>query len=190
MNCSTHTLKFVSLLTIAALLLVGCGSQPSPLVAVLEGISIAADVSAPVVAVLSPAAAGFISLVPGVVTAALDIVEGTAPLSAASTVATQLQTVWAQGNAMLPNLPVTDKTVVTGILAALKAGIDLYQQQYPPAATASLGVSLIGHGYAMGFVDSPSPTTAKVKKLGKADKASVARSRGHLAALKAKLAAK
>lgn len=180
--------RFAALSLVAVVAtLIGCGnsSTTSPLVQALEAISIAADVGAPVVAQISPAAAGFLNLIPGIITAALDVVEGKTPIATASTVTTQLQTVWAQGQSLLPSLSGTDKAIVTGILAALKAGLDLYQQQFPP-----LTAHVYTTGYAMGFLDSPNPQTAKLKKLSKADKASIARARAHIAAVKAALAAK
>jgi hypothetical protein len=178
-------------LTAAVLLFVlfaGCGAsgQPSPLVTALEAISIAADVGAPVIAGLSPKAAAIMQLIPGVVTAALDVVDGTAPLATAQTVITQMQSIWQQGQDLLPGLTGTEKTVITGILGALQAGIQLYQQQYPPTKTAAL----VARGYAMGFLTSPTPATAKVTKPTKADKASAARARAHIAKVKADLAAR
>ena len=170
-NCSKPTAL------VAMLLIVACGaSTTSPLVVALEGISIAADVGAPIVAALNPTAAAFVGLVPGVVTAALDIAEGKAPLATASTVAVQLQSVWNTGNGLLPGLSGTDKTVVSGILGAIQAGITLFNQQYGTTSAAA-----IPRAYAMGFVDTPNPATAKVKKLGKADKAAIASARKHLA---------
>jgi hypothetical protein len=182
-------LKFpIAILLIFALL--GCGQSsttPSPLIAALEAISIAADVGAPVVAILNPQAAAFVSLIPGVVTAAIDIVEGTSPLATASTVTTQLQQIWQQGAALLPNLSGTDKTVITGILAALQSGLNLFQQQFPP--TAADFNRLVNRGYQHGFFDSPTPATAKLKpmKLSKADKASIARTKAHIAAVHTQL---
>ena len=171
-NCSKPTAL------VAMLLIVACGaSTTSPLVVALEGISIAADVGAPIVAALNPTAAAFVGLVPGVVTAALDIAEGKAPLATASTVAVQLQSVWNTGNGLLPGLSGTDKTVVSGILGAIQAGITLFNQQYGTTSAATA----IPRAYAMGFVDTPNPATAKVKKLGKADKAAIASARKHLA---------
>ncbi len=187
----TPTIKFsTAAVLIVALLTFSCGGSavaPSPLIAALEAISIAADVGAPVVAILNPAAASFVSLVPGIVTAAIDIVEGTSPLATASTVTTQLQQVWQQGEALLPNLSGTDKTVITGILAALQAGLNLFQQQFPP--TAADFNRLVNRGYQHGFFDSPTPATAKLKpmKLSKADKASIARAKAHIAAVRTQL---
>jgi len=185
----TPTIKFpIAILLIFAL--VGCGASataPSPLIAALEAVSIAADVGAPVIAALSPTAANFVNLIPGVVTAAIDIVEGTSPLATASTVTTQLQQIWQQGEALLPNLSGTDKTVITGILAALQTGLQLYQQQFPP--TASALHEYLAKGYAHGFFTTPTPATAKLKpmKLSKADKASIARTKAHIAAVHTQL---
>ena len=187
----TPTIKTsTSFILIAALLLIGCGGSataPSPLIAALEAVSIAADVGAPVIAILNPVAANFVSLIPGVVTAAIDVVEGTSPIATAATVTTQLQQVWQQGEALLPNLTGTDKTVVTGILAALQAGLQLYQQQFPP--TASALHEMLARGYAHGFFTTPTPATAKLKpmKLSKADKASIARAKAHIAAVQTQL---
>lgn len=181
--------KVFSLVLVAALLLVGCGSSaPSALIAALEAISIAADVGAPVVAIISPAASQFVALLPGVITAAIDIAEGTSPLATAQTVTTQLQQVWQQGSALLPNLSGTDKTVVTGILAALQTGLNLFQQQFPPT-TAAFNRT-VARGYAAGFLNSPTPATAKIKamKLSKADKLSIARTKAHIAAVRTQLA--
>lgn len=169
--------SLISFVLIAVLLTIGCGSTPSALVTALEAISIAADVGAPVVAAISPQAAAWINLVPGVITAALGVVEGTTPLATTSTVIAQLQSVWQQGQQLLPNLPPNEKTLISGILGALQAGITLYQQQYPPTvASAKIHVA-----YAAGFVDSPNPKKAKIKKLGKSDKDALARIKAHLA---------
>jgi hypothetical protein len=187
----TPTIKFsTAAVLIVALLTFSCGGSataPSPLIAALEAISIAADVGAPVIATLNPAAASFVNLVPGVITAAIDVVEGTSPLATASTVTTQLQQIWQQGEALLPNLSGTDKTVITGILAALQAGLQLYQQQFPPTTAAF--ERMIHNGYARGFFDTPTPATAKLKpmKLSKADKASIARAKAHIAAVHTQL---
>ena len=157
------------------------------MIAALEAISIAADVGAPVIATLNPTAASFVNLIPGVVTAAIDIVEGTSPLATASTVTTQLQQIWQQGEALLPNLSGTDKTVVTGILAALQSGLHLYQQQFPPTSAALH--DRLATAYSLGFTSSPTPATAKLKpmKLSKADKASIARAKAHIAAVHTQL---
>lgn len=172
-------------LLIAVLLLVGCGvSSTSPLVAALEDISTVADVASPVIAAFSPEAAGFVALIPAAVTAALDIVEGKTPVAAAGTVASQLQAVLTQGASLLPSLSAVDKTIVSAIMGAVKAGLNLYQQSYPAVTSQQFQ-----RGYAMGFFDSPSPTKAKVAKLSKKDKAAAARARAHIEALKAKLAA-
>jgi hypothetical protein len=187
MNKSTST-KLTAIFAIF-LLLVGCGAtQPSPLVTALEAISIAADVGAPVIAGLSPQAAAILNLIPGVVTAALDVVDGTSPLATAQQVITQLQSIWQQGQTLLPNLTGTEKTVITGILAALQNGIQLYQQQYPPT-TAALD-RMVARGYAAGFFNTSKAATAKVVpvKMNAANKASVARARAHVAAVKAALA--
>jgi hypothetical protein len=178
----------IALLLVVSLLLFGCGaSTPSPLISALEAISIAADVGAPVVAILNPGAASFVALVPGAVTAAIDIVEGTSPIGTAQTVVTQLQQVWQQGETLLPNLSGTDKTVVTGILAALQSGLTLFQQQYPPTTTALN--RMVASGYAHGFFNSPTPATAKIKpaKLSKADKASIGRAKAHIANVRTQL---
>ena len=188
----TTKLKFpIAILLI--LMLIGCGGSataPSPLIAALEAVSIAADVGAPVIAALNPVAANFVNLIPGVITAAIDIVEGTSPLATASTVTTQLQQIWQQGEALLPNLSGTDKTVITGILAALQSGLQLYQQQFPP--TASALHDYLSRGYANGFFTSATPATAKLKpmKLSKADKASIARAKAHIAAVQQQLSSR
>ena len=187
----TPTTKFpIAAILILALLTFGCGGSataPSPLIAALEAISIAADVGAPVIATLNPTAASFVNLVPGVITAAIDVVEGTSPLSTAATVTMQLQQVWQQGQALLPNLSGTDKTVVTGILAALQAGLQLYQQQFPPTSAALH--DWVARAYGLGFTTSPTPATAKIKpmKLSKADKASIGRTKAHIAKVQQQL---
>ena len=181
----------------ASLLMLGCSgsAQPSTLISVLEGIVITADVGAPVVASLSPQAAGWVGLVPGAITALLDIIEGTTPIAAATAAVTQLQSVWAQGQNLLPNLPATDKAVIGGILGAIQAGINLYQKQYPPTATVTTG-GISGDAiiamYSHGFVDSSNASTAKVKpaKLSKADKASIARIRKHMSSITSATAAR
>ena len=179
--------RITATVLVAVLSLTACGSSTvSPLVQALETISIAADVGAPVVAAISPQAAAWVNLVPGVVTAALDVAEGKTPLATASVVIVQLQQVWTQGQSLLPNLSGTDKTVIAGILGALKAGIDLYNQQYPPAVVSSA----IHTAYAMGFTGGTTAATAKIKKPTKGDKAAIARARAHIAAVKAALAAK
>ena len=172
----------IASLLVLALLLCGCGaSQTSPLIAALEGISIAADVGAPVIASLLPGTASWIGLVPGVVTAAIDVAEGTSPIATAATVTTQIQQVWQQGMALLPNLSGTDKTVVTGVLAAIQAGLQLFQKQFPPTATAQ--ANFVAKGFANGFFTTPTPATAKVKpmNLSSKDKASIARTKAHIA---------
>ena len=172
------------------LLLVGCGStQPSPLVTALEAISIAADVGSGVVAQLNPQAAAWLALVPNAVTAALDVVDGTAPLATAQQVITQLQSIWQQGQS-LTNLTASEKAIISGLLTALQTGIQLYQTQYPPT-TAALD-RMVARGYAAGFLNSPTPAKAKVVpvKMTKPNKASVARARAHVAAVKAALAAR
>jgi hypothetical protein len=183
----TSRIAVLSIIAAGFLSLIGCGSSTtSPLVQSLEAISIAADVGAPVVAAISPQAAAWVSLVPGVVSAALDVAEGKTAFATASTVIVQLQAVWTQGQALLPNLTGTDKTVISGILGAIKAGIDLYSQQYPPAVASSV----VHTAYVMGFTAGPSASTAKVKKLSKSDKAAIARARAHVAALKSALTLK
>lgn len=188
----THGIRTsTAFLLVACLTLLGCGGSattPSPLIAALEAISIAADVGAPVIAALNPTAASFVNLVPGVITAAIDVVEGTSPLATSSTVTTQLQQIWQQGEALLPNLSGTDKTVVTGILAALQAGLQLYQQQFPPTAAAF--EKMIHYGYGHGFFSTPVPATAKVvkPKLSKSDKASIGRAKAHIANVSRQLA--
>jgi hypothetical protein len=168
--------KGIPLLLICAL--IGCGtSTTSPLVTALEAISIAADVGAPVVSALSPQAAGFINLVPGAVTAALDIAEGKTPLATASTVALDLSNLWEQGNSLLPNLSGTNRTVVAALLAAIQQGLKLFQSQYPPTSAAF--DDLVRKGYGHGFVDSPNPAKAKLK-LSRKDRAAIARARRHL----------
>jgi hypothetical protein len=151
--------------------------------------SIAADVGAPVIASLLPTTASWVALVPGVVTAAIDVAEGTSPLATAATVTTQIQQVWQQGMALLPNLSGTDKTVVTGILAAIQTGLTLFQKQFPPTTARA---EFTAKGYASGFFTTPSPATAKVKpmKLSKADKASISRTKAHIANVRNAIAAR
>ena len=201
--------------------LIGCGAgTTSPLIAALESMSIAADVGAPVIASILPTTASWVALVPGVVTAAIDVAEGTSPLATAATVTTQIQQVWQQGMALLPNLSGTDKTVVTGILAAIQTGLTLFQKQFPPTATASCSPTprdgdvavalasakdgyvwcaapqaidqMVAKGYSNGFFTTPSPATAKVKpmKLSKADKASISRTKAHIANVRNAVAAR
>jgi hypothetical protein len=186
----TPTLRTSTSFALIAVL-IGCGAgTTSPLIAALESMSIAADVGAPVIASLLPTTASWVALVPGVVTAAIDVAEGTSPLATAATVTTQIQQVWQQGMALLPNLSGTDKTVVTGILAAIQTGLTLFQKQFPPTPVAQS--DFVAKGYAHGFFTTPSPSTATVKpmKLSKADKASLTRAKAHIANVRNAVAAR
>lgn len=183
--------SFIATLLVAALAILGCGvSTTSPLVSALEDISTVADIGGPAIAALSPQAATILALVPGAVTAALDIVEGKTPASTAGTVAAQLTSIWTQGQALVPNLNSADKLIVSAVLGALKAGIDLYTQKFPASTPAASVQQQFRSAYAFGFVDSPNPATAKVKKLGRKDKAAAKRARAHAERLRAALAAR
>ena len=183
--------KFLAVAALAASLVattIGCGgTSQTPLIVTLEAISVAADVGAPVLAALSPATAGFVALIPGIVTAALDVAEGKQPLSTASTVAGQLQSVFTQGSALLTTLSATEKGIVQGILSAIQSGISLWNQTY---GTTTTQADFVARGYTNGFFTTPNPQTAKVKKLNAKDKAAIARARVHIAKLEAAIAAR
>lgn len=180
--------SFIATLLIAALVVCGCGvSTTSPLVSALEDISTVADIGGPAIAALSPQAATILALVPGAVTAALDVVEGKSPVATASTVTAQLTSIWTQGQALLPNLNSTDKLIVSAVLGVLKAGIDLYTQRFPASTPTATVQQRFRSAYSLGFVDSPNPAAAKVKRLSRKDKAAAKRARAHAERLRAAL---
>ncbi len=179
-----------------------CGlAATSPLVKALVGISVVADVGAPIVAVLDPPVAAFVGLVPSGITCALDIAEGKTVVGTVDSCITQMNSIVAQGTKIIPGLSGVNLTVVTSILNAVQQGVTLFEQQFPPTVTAGKVASsssapamraLIARAYTAGAVDSPNPATAKVKplKLGARDRAAIAKARKHAANIAAALKAR
>lgn len=169
-----------------SLFLAACGGSVSPLVAALEAIAIAADVGTPVLEILNPQAAQWLSLVPGAVTAALDIAEGSSAISMATAAIAELQQIWNKGEILIPQVNAQTAIVISAILAAVQTGIALFQQEYGTPVSQQAAAAI---GYARGVLDSPNPKTAKVKKekLSRKDRKAIADARSKLADLQNKL---
>lgn len=170
-----------TMLLILVLLTAGCGGKvPSNVTTALEAIIIAADVLPAAIPNLTPEATSCIAAIPGVVTTISDVIAGSQPLSTAQTAVGDLQGLLGTSCA-IGAIPVQDRSIISGIVAAVRAFLAIYQQYVGGAPVAQLTST----GYQHGFFDSAS--TAAKYKASKTDKKKAAAIKARAAALKAKL---
>ena len=158
---------------------IACSKATSALTTALEAVVVAAEVAAPSLG-LSPSAAAWLAQVPSAVTAILDLVDGTSPLSGASSAVAELEKIAA--SAPVSGLP--DGALIQTVLRAISNFLSYWQAHVAPAVkTANLPTA-----YAMGFTDSPNAKVAKWKP-SKADKAKAKALKKRAAAIAQKLKA-
>jgi hypothetical protein len=168
-------------------LFAACNTSPaSDLALALDGIGIAATVLPAAIPNLSPQAASCIAAIPDLVTTIADVIQGSQPLTAASTAAAGLQTLLATQCAVSA-IPVKDQPLVNGIAAAITKFLTAFQSLVAKyASTPEIEAANLSR-YSQAFT-GPTPATSKYKASG-ADKKKAKDAAARAAKIKAAMAA-